>query len=60
MAMMDENGPTHKRRKLVKTYNNVLPAIMCSLINRFWLLRYAGKPKMIKKKKMGVEKWSQA
>ena len=23
--MMDDNAPTHKRRKLVKTYNYVLP-----------------------------------
>ena len=23
--MMDENAPTHERRKLVKTYKNVLP-----------------------------------
>ena len=23
--MMDDNAPTHKRRKLVKTYKNVLP-----------------------------------
>ena len=25
MVMMDDNASTHKRRKLVKTYKNVLP-----------------------------------
>ena len=25
LVMMDDNAPTHKRRKLLKTYKNVLP-----------------------------------
>ena len=25
LVMMDDNAPTHERRKLVKTYKNVLP-----------------------------------
>ena len=33
--MMDDSAPTHERRKLVKTYKNVLPQ------NGLWLLKYA-------------------
>ena len=37
-VMMDDNAPTHERRKLVKTYKT------CSLENGLWLLKYAGRP----------------
>ena len=42
---MDDSAPTQERRKLVKTYENVL------LENGLRLLRYAGRPtlKMIKR-----------
>ena len=52
--MMDDSAPTHKRRKLVKTYK------ICSLKNGLWLLKYVGRPtldgveklpQMLKKKK---------
>ena len=36
--MIDDNAPTHKRRKLVKLTK------MCFLENRLWLLSYAGRP----------------
>ena len=49
-VMIDDNAPTHERRKLVKTYK------MCSLENRLWLLRYAGRPTPKIIKKDGVEK----
>ena len=39
LEMMDDSASTHKRRKLVKTYKNVLK--MCSLENGLWLLKYA-------------------
>ena len=44
-VMMNDSAPIHERRKLVKTYKNVL------LKNGLWLLRYAGRPtpKMIKR-----------
>ena len=47
--MMDDNAPINERRKLVKTYKNVLAR---SLENGLWLLRYAGKPTPKNDKKM--------
>ena len=37
--MMDDSAPIHERRKLVKNLQK-----MCSLENRLWLLKYAGRP----------------
>ena len=37
--MIDDNAPTHERRKLVKTYKNV-----CSFENGLRLLNYTGRP----------------
>ena len=43
--MMDESAPANKRRRLIRFSK------MCSLENRLWLLKNAGKPtpKMIKR-----------
>ena len=38
LVMMDDSAPTHKKRKLVKTYKIVLPQ------KTDWLLMYAGRP----------------
>ena len=43
---MNDNAPTHKRRKLVKTYQK-----MCSLDNEWCLLRYAERPSLRNDKK---------
>ena len=52
-----DSAPTHKRRKLVKTYKKKKKKKKCSLTNGLWLLKYAERPTpyMIIKK-AGVEK----
>ena len=46
--MMDDSAPTHKKKKLVKTYKNVLSKKK----NGLWLLKYAGDLLLQKSDKM--------
>ena len=52
-VMMEDSAPTHERKKHIKTFLKI-----CSLKNRLWLLKYAGRPtsKKNKQTKKKIEK----